>query len=210
MPRPTFEVIKHLPHDFTRPLCGLRSPSISLQQPSISPALCTSKLHPMFMSNFPGLIKNSDTIALNTGVRKVTSPAAYRTSCLCLSDWVRHINAGGGEVGSGRLLLGVKPGGLVRFSPIKDMLDLNMQDRHWIKARMLQMERKTEFRVKREQETGLGQQFDSSCFRSADSGPTQCRDKNFSCKRKKTGHDRSSDAGIERAAEEPRKWPQCP
>ncbi|WP_095194366.1 hypothetical protein [Pseudomonas sp. Irchel 3A7] len=96
-----------------------------------------------------------DTLAQDIAEQRVTYTGDQIKQYMA---WVRHINAGGGEVGSGGLLLVAEPGGLVRFAPLEDMLELNMHDRHWIKERMLQMERETEFRMKREQEKELKRQ----------------------------------------------------
>lgn len=96
-----------------------------------------------------------NTLADDIAKQRVTYTGAQIKEYMA---WVRHINAGGGEVGSGGLLLVAEPGGLVRFAPLEDMLDLNMQDHAWVKARMLQMERETEFRMKREQEKALKRQ----------------------------------------------------
>jgi hypothetical protein len=96
-----------------------------------------------------------NTLAEDIATQRVTYTGAQIKEYMA---WVRHINAGGGEVRSGGLLLVAEPGGLVRFAPLEDMLDLNMHDRPWVKARMLQMERETEFRMKREQEKELKRQ----------------------------------------------------
>lgn len=71
--------------------------------------------------------------------------------------WVRLTN-GTGEVGTGGLLLVAEPGGKLRFSPLEDMLDLNLDHRPWIKERMLQLERDTAFRMQREQDRKIKRQ----------------------------------------------------
>ncbi|EKU29796.1 MULTISPECIES: hypothetical protein [Alcaligenes] len=57
--------------------------------------------------------------------------------------WVRRTQ-GKGEVGSGGLLLLAEPGGLLRFAPLTDLLELNLEHSLWIKERQAKLEKDLE------------------------------------------------------------------
>ncbi|WP_223480616.1 MULTISPECIES: hypothetical protein [unclassified Pseudomonas] len=65
--------------------------------------------------------------------------------------WVRKTQ-GTGEVGSGGLLLMAEPGGLLRFAPLADLFDLNLEHGMWIKERQHRLERELNFARQREHE----------------------------------------------------------
>lgn len=51
--------------------------------------------------------------------------------------------------GSGGLLLLAEPGGLLRFAPLEDMLELNMEHREWVVERTSQVQRSHELQLER-------------------------------------------------------------
>lgn len=66
-------------------------------------------------------------------------------------SWVRRTQ-GTGEVGTGGLLLLAEPGGLLRFAPLTDLLDLNLEHSLWIKERQVRLEKELELLRMREEE----------------------------------------------------------
>lgn len=65
--------------------------------------------------------------------------------------WVRRTQ-GKGEVGSGGLLLLAEPGGLLRFAPLIDLLELNLEHSLWIKERQVKLEKDLEYLRQRKKE----------------------------------------------------------
>lgn len=65
--------------------------------------------------------------------------------------WVRNTQ-GTGEVGSGGLLLLAEPGGLLRFAPLTDLLELNIEHSQWIKERQVKLEKDLEYVRQKEKE----------------------------------------------------------
>lgn len=65
--------------------------------------------------------------------------------------WVRRTQ-GTGAVGSGGLLLLAEPGGLLRFAPLADLLDLNLEHSVWIKERVVRLDRDIDLMRQRENE----------------------------------------------------------
>jgi hypothetical protein len=61
--------------------------------------------------------------------------------------------------GSGGLLLLAEPGGLLKFAPLEDMLELNMTHREWVIERIAHTERSHERLLQKEQEKELAKQM---------------------------------------------------
>lgn len=60
--------------------------------------------------------------------------------------------------GSGGLLLLAEPGGLLKFAPIEDMLELNMMHKEWVRERIAHTERSHQLMLQQAQEKELARQ----------------------------------------------------
>ncbi|PVZ41040.1 hypothetical protein [Pseudomonas sp. CC120222-01a] len=61
--------------------------------------------------------------------------------------------------GTGGLLLLAEPGGVLKFAPLEDMLELNMNHRDWVMERIARAERSHELLLRQEQEKELAKQM---------------------------------------------------
>lgn len=68
--------------------------------------------------------------------------------------------------GTGGLLLLAEPGGLLKFAPLEDILELNMEHREWVLERTSQIERNHQLQLERIQEIELSRQAKTKRDRS--------------------------------------------